>query len=272
VFVQSDFIRIEREGGVVTATIDDLENKNAVNDQMNQDFVRLARWMEEEPDNRVLILTGSQHIFCSGGNIRQMTAKGRALEAPPGSSREQLFAHEEGIRLAVLALRRTSKPVIAAVNGHAVGSGIGLAAGCDIRLASNRAQFGWVFVRRGIVADDASLALMIQLIGYANAFEWGITGRTIDAERAREIGFVQQVVPHDELLPTATAFAREIVDNAPPITAELFKLVASAQMEDRLNDQVGLTQRAQALSHMTDDHAEALLAYKEKREPIWKGQ
>lgn len=270
--MQSEFIRIDREDGVVTATIDDMENKNAVNDQMNLDLVRLARWMEEDDDNRVLVLTGSEHIFCSGGNIRQMTAKGRALEAPPGATREQLFAHEEGIRQAVLAFRRTSKPTIAAVNGHAVGSGIGLAAGCDIRIASERARFGWVFIRRGIVADDASLALMTQLIGYGNTFEWGITGRTIDAEQARDIGFVQRVVAHEDLMPSARALAREIIDNAPPITTELFKLVAAAQLEHGLNDQVGLTQRAQSISHETDDHAEALLAYREKRTPSWKGR
>jgi enoyl-CoA hydratase/carnithine racemase len=270
--VHSDYLRIERKDGVVVATIDDMENKNAVNDQMNVDFVRLARWMEDEPENRVLILTGSGHIFCSGGNIKQMTAKGRALEAPPGSAREQLFANKEGIRRAVLALRRTSKPVIAAVNGHAVGSGIGLAAGCDIRIASERARFGWVFIRRGIVADDTSLALMIQLIGYANAFKWGVTGRTLDAVEARDIGFVQDVVAHDQLLDAAQELAREIVENAPPLTTELFKLVAATQMDAGLDEMVGLTQRAQAISHETDDHAEALLAYREKRTPVWRGR
>lgn len=270
--MQSDHLNIEREDGVVVATIDDMDNKNAVNDQMNEDFVRLARWMEDEPENRVLILTGSGHIFCSGGNIKQMTAKGRALEAPPGSARGQLYAHEEGIRKAVLALRRTSKPVIAAVNGHAVGSGIGLAAGCDIRIASERAKFGWVFIRRGIVADDTSLALMIQLIGYAHAFQWGVTGRTLDAVQARDVGFVQDVVPHEELLPAAKKLAREIVDSVPPLTTELFKLVAAEQMEHRLDEMVGLTQRAQAISHHTDDHAEALLAYREKRQPKWTGR
>lgn len=270
--MESDFIRIERHDGVVVATIDDLENKNAVNDQMNVDLIRLTEWMEREPENRVLILTGSGHIFCSGGNIRQMTDKGRALEAPPGSARERVFAHEEGIRRVVVRLRRMSKPSIAAVNGHVVGSGIGLAAGCDIRIASERAQLGWVFIRRGMVPDDGSLALMVQLIGYGNAFEWGITGRTITADRAKEIGFVQHVVPHDALMSEANALAREIVENAPPMTAELFKLVATAQVDRHLDDGVGLAQRAQAVSHWTDDHAEALRAYREKRPPTWSGR
>lgn len=270
--MQSDTLRISREGGVVTAVIDDMDNKNAVNDRMNADFIRLANWMEQEPENRVLILTGSQHIFCSGGNIRRMTAEGRSLDPPPGSMREQLYAHEEGIRKVVTSLRRTSKPVIAAINGHAVGSGIGLAAGCDIRIASDRAELSWVFIRRGIVADDASLALLIQLIGYGNAFNWGITGRTLDAHEAARIGFLQEVVPHDELMLTATRLAREIIDNTPPLTAELFKMVASAQMDAGLDTAIGLARRAQMLSHETDDHVEALRAYSEKRPPVWEGR
>lgn len=270
--MQSDNLKIEVDDGIVIVTIDDMDNKNAVNDEMNADLVRVARWVEEKPEHRVLILTGSEHIFCSGGNIRRMTGEGRALRPPPGSMREQLFAHEEGIRKAVMAFRRTSKPVIAAVNGHAVGSGIGLAAGCDIRIASDRARFGWVFIRRGIVADDASLALMIQLLGYGNAFLWGVTGRTLEATEARDIGFVQQVVPHDDLLPAAKRLAREIIDNCPPLTVELFKMVASSQTEPGLDHAIGLAQHAQEISHETDDHAEALRAYKERRAPLWRGQ
>ena len=267
-----DYLDIKWDDGVVVATIDDMENKNAVNDQMNAEFVRLAEWMEEEPENRVLVLTGSGHIFCSGGNIKQMAEKGRALEPPPGSMRTQLHPDQEGIRKAVLALRRTSKPVIAAINGHAVGSGIGLAAGCDIRIASDRAKFAWVFIRRGIVADDASLALMMQLIGYGNAFSWGVTGRTLTAQEAMEIGFCQEVVPHDELMSTAISFARNIIDNAPPLTVELFKLVASSMAEEGLAAAVALTERAQKLSHHSHDHAEALRAYSEKRAAVWEGR
>lgn len=267
-----EYLDVRRDDGVVIAAIDDMDNKNAVNDQMNLEFVRLAQWMEAEADNRVLILTGTGHIFCSGGNIKQMAEKGRSLEPPPGSMRRQLHPDQEGIRRAVLALRQTSKPVIAAINGHAVGSGIGLAAGCDIRIASDRARLGWVFIRRGIVADDASLALVMQLIGYGNAFTWGVTGRTLTADQARAIGFCQEVVPHDELMPTAIALAREIIDNSPPLTVELFKLVASSVAQDGLSTAIALTERAQKISHETDDHAEALRAYAEKRAPVWQGR
>ena len=128
----------------------------------------------------------SGRIFCSGGNIKRMTSQGRSLEPPDPTLREELYPQEADIRRVVTGLRRMSKPAIAAVNGPAIGSGLGIAAGCDMRIASSASRFGWVFVRRGIVPDDASLALMPQIIGYARAFEWGVTGRTIDAEGALE--------------------------------------------------------------------------------------
>lgn len=267
-----EFIDVEHDDGIVVATIDDLEHKNAVNDRMNAEFVTLAADVETDPGSRVLILTGSGHIFCSGGNITQMTQEGRSLVPPPGELRRQLHPHLEGIRRAVLALRHMSKPAIAAINGHAVGSGIGLAAGCDIRIAAGDAKLGWVFIRRGIVPDDASLALMPQLIGYPNAFRWGITGRTLSAAEAQSIGFVQEVVELEELMPHCRRLAREIIDGCPPVTAELFKLAFWDLASRDLVDGVALAERAQRISRGTDDHAEALRAYAERRDPLWQGR
>ena len=153
------FIRSEQdEDGIVVVTIDDPAAKNAVNWEMNQEIIAECVRIEADPTARVLIITGSGRIFCSGGNIKRMTAEGKSLEPPDPSLREEMFPHEADIRRVVIGLRRMSKPAIAAVNGPAIGSGIGIAAGCDIRIAASNARFGWVFVRRGIVPDDASLA------------------------------------------------------------------------------------------------------------------
>jgi enoyl-CoA hydratase/carnithine racemase len=239
---------------------------------MNRELVEEIRRIDGDPAARVLILTGSGRIFCSGGNIRRMTAEGKSLEPPAPSPREELFPHQADIRAVVVGLRRLSKPAIAAVNGPAVGSGLGIAAGCDVRIASRAARFGWVFTRRGIVADDGSLALMPQLIGYSRAFEWGVTGRTLDAEAAERIGFVSEVVEPDRLLPRCRELAREIVEHCPPITAQLFKLALTASLEQGLEDAVRFTARAQMISRTTEDHSEALRAYAEKRPPRWKGR
>ncbi len=267
------FIRSEQgTDGIVVVTIDDPAAKNAVNWVMNQEIISECARIEADPAARVMIITGSGRIFCSGGNIKRMTAEGKSLEPPDPSLRKEMFPHEADIRRVVIGLRRMSKPAIAAVNGPAVGSGIGIAAGCDIRIAANNARFGWVFVRRGIVPDDASLALMPQIIGYSRAYEWGVTGRTIDAAGALANGFVSEVVVPERLLPRCQELAREIIDNGPPLTVQLFKLALTESLHYGLEDAVRFTERAQKIARASEDHAEALKAYAEKRSPQWKGR
>lgn len=267
------FIKTEQdEHGIVILTIDDPDAKNAVNWTMNQEIVEEIARVEGDQKARALIVTGSGRIFCSGGNIKRMTAQGKSLEPPEPSVREEMYPHEADIRLVVTSLRRMSKPAIAAVNGPAIGSGIGIAAGCDIRIASKMSRFSWVFTRRGIVPDDASLPLMPQIIGYARAYEWGVTGRTYDAEGALRIGFVSEVVEPDRLVPRAKELAREIIDNVPPITAQVFKLALTESLYYGLDEAVRFTERAQRITRGTQDHTEALKAYAEKRTPKWKGK
>jgi enoyl-CoA hydratase/carnithine racemase len=267
------FITSEQDrDGIVVLTINDPDAKNAVNWVMNQEMIREFDRIEADPSARVLILTGSGRIFCSGGNIKRMTSEGKSLEPPDPSLREQLYPHEADIRRVVTGLRRMSKPAIAAVNGPAIGSGLGIAAGCDIRIASAASRFGWVFVRRGIVPDDASLALLPQIIGYSRAYEWGVTGRTIDAPAALKIGFVSELVEPDQLISHCRKLALEIIENCPPITVQAFKLALSESLYSNLDDAVRFTERAQRVVRDTQDHAEALKAYAEKRRPQWKGK
>lgn len=258
--------------GIVVVTINDPDAKNAVNWEMNQEMIREFNRIDGDGSARVLILTGSGTIFCSGGNIKRMTAQGKSLEPPDPTLREELYPQEADIRHVVTLLRQISKPSIAAVNGPAIGSGLGIAVGCDIRIASQRSRFGWVFVRRGIVPDDASLALMPQIIGYARALEWGVTGRTINAEEALRIGFVSEVVEPEQLLPRCRVLATEIVDNSPPLTVQAFKLALSESLYQGLNESIRFTERAQRVVRSSEDHAEALKAYAEKRPPKWKGR
>ena len=260
------------DDGIVVVTINDPDAKNAVNWVMNKELVVEFDRIEADPKARVLIVTGSGRIFCSGGNIKRMTSEGKSLEPPDPTLREEMFPQEADIRAVVTGLRRLSKPVIAAVNGAAVGSGLGIAAGCDVRIASRTSRFGWVFVRRGIVPDDASLALMPQIIGYSRAFEWGVTGRTLDADAALKIGFVSEVVEPDRLLPRCRELAREIIDNCPPLTVQAFKLALTESLYQNLDDAVRFTERAQKVVRATADHSEALKAYAEKRPPQWKGR
>lgn len=262
----------QSDDGIVVITINDPEARNAVNWTMNKELMAEFQRIEADPRARVVIVTGSGNIFCSGGNIKRMTAQGKSLKPPDPTMREEMFPHEADMRGVVIGLRRLTKPVIAAVNGPAIGSGLGIAAGCDIRIAASTARFGWVFVRRGIVPDDGSLALMPQIIGYSRAFEWGVTGRTIDAAGALANGFVSEVVPPVRLMERCRELAREIIEHGPPITVQLFKLALTESLDYRLEDAVRFSERAQKIARASEDHTEALLAYAEKRRPEWKGR
>ena len=267
------FILSEQDDdGIVVVHINDPAAKNAVNWIMNQELIQEFARVDADPKARVIILTGTGTIFCSGGNIKRMTAEGKSLEPPNPSLREQMYPQEADIRKVVVTLRQLSKPSIAAVNGPAIGSGIGIAVGCDMRIGSAASRYGWVFTRRGIVPDDASLALMPSVIGYAKAFEWGITGRTIDAEAALKIGFVSEVVAPDRLLPRCRELAMEIIQNVPPQTAQAFKMALSESLYQSLDESIRFTERAQRVVRATSDHAEALKAYAEKRPPRWTGE
>jgi enoyl-CoA hydratase len=267
------FIKVEQDAsGIVVVTLNDPGAKNAVNFVMNRELAQELERIDQDPAARVLIVTGVGNVFCSGGNVRSMAAQGKLMEPPEPTLREELYPHEADIRAVVARLRRLSKPAIAAVNGHAIGSGLGIAAGCDVRLVVRGAKLGWVFTRRGIVPDDGSIYLMPQIIGYAHAFEWGITGRTITPEHAERIGFVSAVVEPAELMPRCLALAKEIIDNVPPITAQLFKLAIVESMERGLEGAIAFGERAQRIARSSADHSEALRAYSEKRPPHWQGK
>ena len=114
--------------------------------------------------------------------------------------------------------------------------------------------------------------LMPQIIGYSRAFEWGVTGRTLDADEAHRIGFVNEIVDPDDLLPRCEQIAHEIIENCPPMTVQLFKLALTASLDQSLEQSVAFTAQAQRIARQSDDHTEALRAYAEKRRPVWKGR
>ena len=164
---------------------------------------------------RCLVVTGRDPAFCSGDDVKQVMAKA-------GSEVSSNLGAEPRLTPAAKALLETDVPVIAAVNGAAVGWGMELALMADIRVCSDRAKFGELFVKRGLCCDVAGLARLAQLVGRETAAELLYTGRIIDATTAKELRLVSQVVPHDELLPTALALAQEIAAN-PPLAVHRIK-------------------------------------------------
>lgn len=216
---------------------------------------------------RALVVTGAGRAFCAGDDVKETLSGGTP---PPTEFRERSRA-TGGLTPAADALLYTDIPVIAAVNGPAVGWGMELALMADIRVASEKARFGELFVVRGLCCDAPGLGRLAQLVGRERAAELLFTGEIIDAATAREIGLVSRVVAPDELLPTALALAGRIAAN-PPLAVQALKAGLRRTVEPDWRD-VGRWAIEQ-ITHLrqTEDSKEGVRAFLEKREPVYVGR
>jgi enoyl-CoA hydratase/carnithine racemase len=211
--VSYDTLGVEREGGVLTLTLSRPERLNALNQQMLEELLRLLDEIDADDGVRAVIVTGAGRAFCAGADLG---GGGATFD----SSRAGRVPRDGGGRL-TLRLYECKKPVIAAINGAAVGVGATMTLAMDVRLASEQARFGFVFARRGIVPEAASSWFLPRLVGMGQAMEWVATGRLFAAEEALAGRLVSRVVPHAELLPAARALAREIAENTSAVSVAL---------------------------------------------------
>lgn len=264
----SEPIRFEVNDAIATITIDVPEQRNAISDSsvLEALLAALAR-ADTQPGIRVAILTGKGPVFSSGGNLKQMGANGGLNDALPARTR---LNYKQGIQRLPLALERMEVPVIAAVNGPAIGAGCDLACLCDIRIAAASARFAESFVKLGLVPGDGGAWLLPRIVGFAKASEMALTGEPIDAQEALRFGLVSQVVPDAELLPTARSIARKIAENAPHAVRMTRRLLREA-WANRLETVLDLSASYQALAHATEDHREAVDAMLNKRKAQFTG-
>ncbi len=210
------------------------------------------------------MITGADPAFCSGDDVKQIMAK----------AGDQVSANlEASPRLTSLcdALLYTDIPVVAAVNGAAVGWGMELALMADIRVASDRARFGELFVKRGLNCDVPGLGRLAQLVGREHAAELLFTGRVVDAPEALSIGLVSRVVPHDELLPAALTLARTIAAN-PPLAVQRMKAGLRRALDPDWHELGAWVSASLGELFRTDDHKEGVASFLEKREPHFEGR
>jgi enoyl-CoA hydratase len=212
---------------------------------------------------RCIVITGADPAFCSGDDVKQVMA-GAGDRVASGL---QLEPH---LTPAADALLHTDVPVIAAVNGPAVGWGMELALMADIRVASERAKFAELFVKRGLCCDAAGLGRLAQLTGREHAAELLFTGRLIDAAEAQRIGLVSRVVAHEQLLPTALTIAAEIAAN-PPLAVQRLKRGLREALDPDWHALGTWVSTSLAELFRTDDHREGVAAFLERREPTFRG-
>ena len=267
--MSDEFLKYEMNDGIVTLTMNRPEQRNALSDVPQMlEFAQVCERIGRDDTVKLVILTGAGSAFSAGGNIKHMRDKRNFAS---GTALDIRNSYRAGIVRIPLALYELDVPTIAAVNGPAIGAGMDLSCMCDIRVASDKASFAASFVKIGIVPGDGGAWLLPRILGPAKALELMLHGETIDAAEALRIGLVTQVVPADDLMAAARAFA-ERISRHPPQVLRLTKRLMRESQHVSLRTSLELSSAFQALAHGTADHAEAIDAFIEKRPPKFTGR
>ena len=219
-----------------------------------EDILTTVNWANCCQEVSVLILTGDGSAFSSGGNVNDMAEK-QGMFA--GSALEIQDQYRRGIQQLPLVLSKAEIPLIAAVNGPAIGAGFDLACMCDLRIASSRARVGETFITLGVIPGDGGAWFLQRLVGYQRAAEMTLTGRLVDAREALELGLFLDVVEPEQLLPRAHALATEIAAQ-PPQALRLTKRIMKLAQRTELPDFLDLCASFQGMAHHTEEHATAV--------------
>jgi len=265
----------EKEDSIMSITLNRPDKLNAIDATMLDELTKALQDADEDDEVKVIILTGAGRAFSSGADVTTVSAvvkpsMGQVPSVEPGRRvRLKPFA---GFGDVALRLRDLDKPTIAAINGIAAGAGLSFALGCDIRIASEKAQFSLIFVRRGVVPDTGATYLLPRLVGTPKALELMFTGNMINAPEAERVGLVNQVVPHDNLMPATKELATRIAEG-PSVAIELMKRAVYQGLEtNNFASQLAYEGWAQELCYETEDVKEGVRAFLEKRKPEFSGR
>lgn len=264
----SDLVLFEVKGSIATLTLNNPGMLNPVSDgEMVEALIRALQRLNDDTSISVAILTGAGKGFSSGGNLRKI---GQPGELGGGSPADTPAGYRKGIQRIPLAFQSLEVPIIAAVNGAAIGAGCDLACMCDIRIAAQSAYFAESFVKLGLIPGDGGAWLLPRVVGFSKACEMAFTGDRIDCMGALACGLVSHVVADDELMASALELAARIAAN-PPQALRMAKRLLMTGRDMRLSEHLEMAAGFQALAHTTHDHREAILAFKEKRPPVFSG-
>jgi 2-(1,2-epoxy-1,2-dihydrophenyl)acetyl-CoA isomerase len=256
----------ETKDKVATLTLNRPERMNALGGTLREDFYDGLGRAIDDPDVRVIVITGAGRAFCAGGDVKAMNESKEANRSRPLMERVA-----PGRDRSVLLMRDSPKPLIAAVNGAAAGAGMNIALGCDVRLASTAAKFSQAFVRRGLHPDWGGTYFLPRIVGMAKAAELIFTGQIIDANEALRLGIVSSLHAPEHLLAATYELAAKIAAG-PPIAIRLARRALYHNADSDLKSALEFETFAQNICFDTDDAREGIRAFVEKREPKFEGR
>lgn len=251
--------------GVLVATLNRPDKKNATSKEMLEALQTALKQANDDETIRCFVLTGAGDAFCSGGDLGR---RSKEMGDPTPLERKNQLAHTQ--RLA-LAIEQFEKPLIAAVNGPAVGAGMDLSLMCDIRFAAASARFSEGYIKVGLIPGNGGCWFLPRLVGTARALELLWTGDHVDAQEALRIGLVNRVIADDKLMPETLAFAKRLAEGPPLQQRDIKKLMYQGLRTDLRTSLEAVTTHM-AVVQSTADYKEAIQAFKEKRKAVFSGR
>ena len=259
----SETVLYEVSDGVATITLNRPDVLNSTNDELYGELTSLIKTVAEDPNVGCIILTGAGRGFCAGADVKSMNPDMKPLA--------RRTRHRGILRDVLYPLANIEKPVIAAVNGPAVGAGFNLALAADIVIASEAAVFSQIFTRLALVPDLGGLYFLTRVVGLNKAKELCFTARKISAAEALDLGIINRVVPAADLIPEARKLAIEIA--AGPATAlAMIKNLLNKSSTSTLEQMLEYESYAQTIAYITPEHAEGVQAFREKRAPNFRSK
>jgi len=264
-------IRYDVHERVATITFARPDVLNAMTVDLIAETVTALDTAAQDDGVRAIILTGEGRAFCAGGDVRRLGDRSTGGEEPLPLTAFERRAWLRRTQRMIVAVHQVEKPIIAAVNGVAAGGGFDLACASDLRVASERATFCEVFAKIGLFPGTGGTYFLPRIVGVEKALELIWTADTIDADEALRIGLVGRVVPHEELISTATELARRLVAG-PPLAIALGKAAVYRGLDSDFNAALDYASTAEAITLSSEDHVEGINAFREKRPPKFEGR
>ncbi len=257
-------IRWEREGAIGIITLNKPENLNALSPELHVELIDIMNRLPLEKDLLVVIITGAGKAFSAGGDLDGFLS--RSISHQERSGAADLFNNDMARKFLNVEI-----PLIAAINGAAVGGGFTLSLTCDLRIASEEARFGAVFARVGLSPEYGSSFLLSRIVGLTKASELILTAKMFDAKEALDIGLVNEVVQADKLMERAKELAQQIA-SLPPLSVRMAKRTIRHGLESTLSQALNFEELAETHCFSSLDHQEAVRAFLEKRKPKFQGR